>query len=395
MRQAAPSRWLRRGGNSCRVCWWVRPPPAARGKTAMMALPDAATPDGPAAGQDRHRSRRARQHRHRGVAARDGQRHARLGRRVGSDPPRRRRLRGRARRTATTRGSRFFETADAVRRPPAHRGGDPPGRAAERRRADQDRGPDGGRRAGRPRPLPPRARHRHDRHRAAAQQAERDAGRPSARARWSRCRAAKESGVIRAHGVSCHTLSRRCSSRRATPWVDVDLARINPAGHHRWTADPATVISVLRQMKAAGKGVIGMKILGEGQLGNAVDRAITHAVGAGRHRRVHHRLHQQHPARSGDAEDRRRLIGKPALSCRTWRPGVRAQAHEPADPRDQPVPAAARAQPGRLAPVGRRGVRRGAPPGQAGVPVDRLLDLPLVPRHGGGVVRGRGDRRAR
>ena len=32
--------------------------------------------------------------------------------------------------------------------------------------------------------------------------------------------------------------------------------------------------------------------------------------------------------------------------------------------------------------------------GQAGVPVDRLLDLPLVPRHGGRVVRGRGDRRA-
>ena len=30
---------------------------------------------------------------------------------------------------------------------------------------------------------------------------------------------------------------------------------------------------------AAGKGVIGMKILGEGQLGNQVDRAITHAVG--------------------------------------------------------------------------------------------------------------------
>jgi len=44
-------------------------------------------------------------------------------------------------------------------------------------------------------------------------------------------------------------------------------------------ADPATVISILRQMKASGKGVIGMKILGEGQLGNDLDRAITHAVG--------------------------------------------------------------------------------------------------------------------
>ena len=43
-------------------------------------------------------------------------------------------------------------------------------------------------------------------------------------------------------------------------------------------SDPTTVINLLKQMKADGKGVIGMKILGEGQLSNAVDRAITHAV---------------------------------------------------------------------------------------------------------------------
>jgi aryl-alcohol dehydrogenase-like predicted oxidoreductase len=88
---------------------------------------------------------------------------------------------------------------------------------------------------------------------------------------------AKESGVIRAHGVSCHTLAA-LKLAAATPWVDVDQARVNPDGI-LMDADPATVIGVLRQMKAAGKGVIGMKILGEGQLGNAVDRAITHAVG--------------------------------------------------------------------------------------------------------------------
>ena len=44
-------------------------------------------------------------------------------------------------------------------------------------------------------------------------------------------------------------------------------------------ADPATVISVLTRMKAAGKGVIGMKILGEGRLGNQLDMAISHALG--------------------------------------------------------------------------------------------------------------------
>jgi len=87
---------------------------------------------------------------------------------------------------------------------------------------------------------------------------------------------AKESGVIRAHGVSCHTLPA-LKLAAATPWVDVDLARINPDGI-LMDSDPATVIGILKQMKASGKGVIGMKILGEGQLSNQVDRAITHAV---------------------------------------------------------------------------------------------------------------------
>jgi aryl-alcohol dehydrogenase-like predicted oxidoreductase len=88
---------------------------------------------------------------------------------------------------------------------------------------------------------------------------------------------AKESGAIRAHGISCHSIEALRLAAR-TPWVDVDLARINPAGVVM-DADPATVISVLQEMKAAGKGVIGMKILGEGELANQLDRAIGHAVG--------------------------------------------------------------------------------------------------------------------
>jgi hypothetical protein len=44
-------------------------------------------------------------------------------------------------------------------------------------------------------------------------------------------------------------------------------------------SDPATVISLLTRMKAAGKGVVGMKILGEGRLGNQLEMAIQHAVG--------------------------------------------------------------------------------------------------------------------
>jgi predicted aldo/keto reductase-like oxidoreductase len=87
---------------------------------------------------------------------------------------------------------------------------------------------------------------------------------------------AKQQGIIRAHGISCHSLGALRLAAR-TPWVDVDFARINPA-RIEMDSDPATVISVLREMKAAGKGVVGMKILGIGQLANQMSTAISHAV---------------------------------------------------------------------------------------------------------------------
>jgi len=43
-------------------------------------------------------------------------------------------------------------------------------------------------------------------------------------------------------------------------------------------AEPQTVISVLRQMKAAGKGVIGMKILGAGALRHKADESLQFAL---------------------------------------------------------------------------------------------------------------------
>jgi 1-deoxyxylulose-5-phosphate synthase len=88
---------------------------------------------------------------------------------------------------------------------------------------------------------------------------------------------AKEAGDIRAHGVSCHTFAA-LELAATTPWVDIDLARINPS-RIQMDAEPARVIPVLERMKAAGKGVIGMKILGVGQLGSQLDTALGHAVG--------------------------------------------------------------------------------------------------------------------
>src|SRR5579864_1846994 len=90
---------------------------------------------------------------------------------------------------------------------------------------------------------------------------------------------AKEKGIIRAHGCSCHTIGALRAAAQS-PWVEVDLARINPIGSHM-DADPETVLAVLKQMKAAGKAVVGMKILGQGDLSNRQDEAIRFALATG------------------------------------------------------------------------------------------------------------------
>ena len=87
---------------------------------------------------------------------------------------------------------------------------------------------------------------------------------------------AREKGIVRTHGTSCHTLGA-LKAAAANPWVEVDLARINPA-QVAMDADPDTVLSVLHQMKAAGKGVIGMKILGAGALRKRADESLQFAL---------------------------------------------------------------------------------------------------------------------
>jgi aryl-alcohol dehydrogenase-like predicted oxidoreductase len=87
---------------------------------------------------------------------------------------------------------------------------------------------------------------------------------------------AREKGIVRTHGTSCHTLGALKTAAK-TPWVEVDLARINPA-QKAMDADPATVLAVLKEMKAAGKGVIGMKILGAGALRGKADECLQFAL---------------------------------------------------------------------------------------------------------------------
>jgi 1-deoxyxylulose-5-phosphate synthase len=90
---------------------------------------------------------------------------------------------------------------------------------------------------------------------------------------------AKEKGVIRAHGCSCHSIEALRATAKS-PWVEVDLVRINPIGSHM-DADPETVGGVIREMRAAGKGIVGMKILGQGDLRSKQDEAIRYALGLG------------------------------------------------------------------------------------------------------------------
>ncbi|HKV63272.1 MAG TPA: aldo/keto reductase [Candidatus Acidoferrum sp.] len=88
---------------------------------------------------------------------------------------------------------------------------------------------------------------------------------------------AKEKGIIRAHGCSCHSIEALRTATKS-PWVEVHLVRINPVGAYM-DSDPDTVVSVMKEMRAAGKGIIGMKILGQGQLRSRQDEALNFALG--------------------------------------------------------------------------------------------------------------------
>jgi aryl-alcohol dehydrogenase-like predicted oxidoreductase len=90
---------------------------------------------------------------------------------------------------------------------------------------------------------------------------------------------AKEKGIIRAHGCSCHSIDALRAAARS-PWVEVDLVRLNPVGAFM-DADPQTVVGVVKEMKAAGKGIIGMKILGQGEMRNRQDEALKFALSLG------------------------------------------------------------------------------------------------------------------
>jgi aryl-alcohol dehydrogenase-like predicted oxidoreductase len=83
---------------------------------------------------------------------------------------------------------------------------------------------------------------------------------------------AKEKKIVRTMGISCHSVGAMEIAIKS-PWLEVCLARINPMSS-RMDATTPDMLKLLARLRAAGKGIIGMKILAEGQMRDRVDEAL-------------------------------------------------------------------------------------------------------------------------
>lgn len=93
----------------------------------------------------------------------------------------------------------------------------------------------------------------------------------------------KAKKIIRAHGVSVHSLEAM-EAAAESDWVDVIHVRINPFGIAMDRKDPADVVPVIEKLHKSGKGVIGMKLIGNGHLKDApekIDEALRYVLKLG------------------------------------------------------------------------------------------------------------------
>ena len=93
----------------------------------------------------------------------------------------------------------------------------------------------------------------------------------------------KAKKIIRAHGVSVHSLEamEACIN---SPWVDVVHVRINPFGEAMDKKNSALVIPVIEKLHKAGKGIIGMKLIGNGNFktqSEKIDASLKYVLGLG------------------------------------------------------------------------------------------------------------------
>jgi aryl-alcohol dehydrogenase-like predicted oxidoreductase len=93
----------------------------------------------------------------------------------------------------------------------------------------------------------------------------------------------KAKKVIRAHGVSVHSMEALEASAESS-WVDVIHVRINPYGESMDSKDASVVVPVIEKLHKAGKGVIGMKLIGNGKFRNdseKIDASLKYVLGLG------------------------------------------------------------------------------------------------------------------
>ncbi len=74
----------------------------------------------------------------------------------------------------------------------------------------------------------------------------------------------KRKGLIRGHGASIHSIAAM-EAAAAEPWVDAVNARVNQY-RQRTDGPMEKVVPILKRLHAAGKGIIAMKLNGEGTL---------------------------------------------------------------------------------------------------------------------------------
>ena len=88
---------------------------------------------------------------------------------------------------------------------------------------------------------------------------------------------AKGKKVLRSVGMSCHSVGAMKTAAKC-PWLDVCMVRNNPAGE-RMDDEPEIVLPLMADLKAKGKGIVGIKVLGEGTLvEDRLDEALRFAL---------------------------------------------------------------------------------------------------------------------
>lgn len=75
---------------------------------------------------------------------------------------------------------------------------------------------------------------------------------------------AKQKGMIRAHGVTCHSYPA-LEAAYASNWVQINQVRFNPRGRHM-DNEVEVCRALFAKMRKKGQGMIGMKVVGQGDL---------------------------------------------------------------------------------------------------------------------------------